>query len=157
MTKIERQGDMLVVEQTGWVIPGMGGFFAILGAAMMIVGLIGLSANGAAGIIVQGVITALVGVFLASIPGRRTTKIDASGGVSFDERSLLGTKRRTEEKVKGVQMIVAVYNAWVTLVFVDGPPVRVLVNMKTWTWQKDAPGLKKQAEEIAAFAGVPLS
>lgn len=157
MTKIERQGDTLLVEQTSWFMPGMGAFFAVIGALLLVAGVIGISAKGAAGILIQGAFTALVGVFFMRVPQRRTTKIDASGGASLEERTLLGTNRRTEDKVKGVQLVVGVYYAWVTLLFVEGPPARVLVSIKSWTWEKDAPGLRKQGEEIAAFVGMPLT
>jgi hypothetical protein len=155
MTRIERQGDTLVVEQTSWILPGMGVFFTALGALMIVAGVV--AARGVAAMLLQGFVTGALGVFLLRIPGRRTTTLSAAGAATLEVRSLLGTTRRSEDKVRAVDLYVGVYNAWLILLFEGAPPAKMLTQMKTWTWETEAPGLKKQAEEIAGFLGVPLA
>lgn len=113
--------------------------------------------RGAVAMLLQGGVTVAVGVFLLRIPGRRTTTLSASGAATLEARSLLGTTRRSDDKVRAVDLYVGVYNAWLTLSFEGAPPAKMLTQIKTWTWETEAPALKRQAEEIAGFLGVPLT
>lgn len=117
--------------------------------------------NDVPSLIVMVVCCAAVGVFWGRAPFRRTTTVEPGATeLVFRSRALFGgvAERVDLQDVTGVRVDVGVYWEWVTLVQREGPPLRLLARMKTWTFKRNASdATKDEARRIAEYLKVPLA